>query len=90
MEIYQAKSWPSREGLTKEQQDLKELEDDKSSVKTAKDTEHLISFQSGKIVINNRSPLKERNYIKVLKGFFYKSLYNTSVDIKLVKANLFK
>jgi len=41
-------------------------------------------------VVNNYSLLKERNYIKVLKGFFYKSLYNTNVDIKLVRVDLFK
>ena len=90
MEICQAKSWPSRKGLAKEQQDLEKLEDNKSSIKTAKDTKYLMLFQLGKMVVNNHSLLKERNCIKVLKGFFYKSLYNININIKLVRADLFK
>ena len=90
MEIYQAKSQPSCKGLAKKQQDLKESEDNKSKVKTTKDAKHLMSFQSGEIVVDNHSPLKERNCMKVLKGFFCISLYDPPADIKLVKADLFE
>ena len=64
------------------------LKDNKSGVKTIKDTKYLMLFQSGKMVINDYSLLKKRNCIKVLKGFFYISLYNTSINIKLVRADL--
>lgn len=90
MEIYQVKFQPSHKGLAKGQQDLKELEDNKSRVKIIKNTKHLILFQSVKMVLNNYSLLKQRNCMKVLKGFFYISQYNISTDIKLVRADLFK
>ena len=86
----QTKSWPSRKGFTGNQQDLKESEDNESKVKTTKDTKHSISFQSEKMMVDDHSPPEERNCIKVLKTFFYMSLYDPPVDIKLVRADLFE
>ena len=90
METCWAKSWPSREGFTRNQQDSEESEDNKSRVRTIKDAEYLMSFQLEKIVVDNHSPLEERNCIKVLKTFFCMSLYDPPADIKLVRADLFK
>lgn len=90
IKIYKVKSQYSRKGLAREQQNSEELEDNEFRVKTIKDIKYLISFQLEKIVVDNHSLLKERNCIKVLKGFFYINLYNPTADIKLVKADLFK
>ena len=90
MDICRAKSWPGLEGLAREQQDSEEPEDGESGARTSRDAEHSMSFQSGKMAVDDRSPSKERNCMKVLKGFFCMSLYNTSADIQLVRADLFE